>query len=1063
MMMRNQLASDLKGNNDSPKSFSSFTIILIFTLLILIGISFLPLINLKLRPSRSLQSVSVSFSWPRASAKVIEQEVTSKLEGLFSVIKGVEDISSQTSKGEGNIQISLKKNVNLDAIRFELASIIRQVYPKFPREVSYPILSLGTTGRKAQPIMTYTLNGSASPRIIQKYAEDHLVAKIATIKGVSEVNVYGSTPFEWEIKYDYEKIAALGLSVNEIIKAINNHNNEQNIGLVNQKRASDIHTIPLVIQTRHQGGSIWENLPIANQNGRIMYLSDIATTRLVEKQPDNYYRINGLNTINIVIYPSDNENHLRLAGVIKANIAALSSNLPIGYSLLTAYDTTEFIGKELRKIGFRTILSMVILLNFVLIISRQMKYLLLIVISLLANLIIAVIFYYILKLEIHLYSLAGLTISFGIIIDNTIVMVDHYHHQKNRKVLLAILAASITTIGALSMVFLLEESQRVNLVDFAFIITINLSVSILIALLFIPALMDKIRLKDRKKVTISWRKRRIARMTNIYGMGIKFTRKYKWVMIMLFILGFGIPVHWLPEKLEGESSLDSLYNKTIGGSTYQETLRPYTEKVLGGSLRLFTEYVFESSFYSEPERTTLYVRGTMPEGCTVQQLNDVVLKMENFISQYDEIESFQTSIRSYKNSSIRILFKKEHEFGGFPYFLKDALTGKAISLGGLDWSVYGVGRGFSNAIGSGGYKNSSIKLEGYNYEQLYAYAQTLGIWLLDNPRIKEYDLQGSNGWRVNTLHEYNMDFKNDVLAMNGYTILEYYNELRNRINQTSLNPVFVEGESHAVNLKTSNAQHAALWHFRNEPLNLNNSIIKIKDVATVEKRKTGNEIFKKNQQYQLFVLYDFIGPGKLSKIIRDEFIEQMKPQLPLGFKVSDGRNYSSWWNKKDKKQYYLIILVMVIIFVICSILLESLTQPLAIISMIPISFIGVFLTLYLFDINFDQGGFASFILLSGLVVNAGLYIINDFNNLRKQYPSRNEFGLYLKAYNQKIIPVILTIISSVLGLTPFIWQGQNEVFWFAFAAGAIGGLMFSIIALWIYLPLFLKLNIRVNS
>ena len=149
---------------------------------------------------------------------------------------------------------------------------------------------------------------------------------------------------------------------------------------------------------------------------------------------------------------------------------------------------------------------------------------------------------------------------------------------------------------------------------------------------------------------------------------------------------------------------------------------------------------------------------------------------------------------------------------------------------------------------------------------------------------------------------------------------------------------------------------------------------------------------------------------------------------------------------------------MVIIFVICSILLESFTQPLAIISMIPISFIGVFLTFYLFDINFDQGGFASFILLSGLVVNAGLYIINDFNNLRKQYPGRDGFSLYLKAYNQKIIPVILTIISSVLGLTPFIWQGQNEVFWFAFAAGAIGGLVFSIVALWIYLPLFLRLR-----
>jgi multidrug efflux pump subunit AcrB len=212
-------------------------------------------------------------------------------------------------------------------------------------------------------------------------------------------------------------------------------------------------------------------------------------------------------------------------------------------------------------------------------------------------------------------------------------------------------------------------------------------------------------------------------------------------MVLIALLGFGLPVHWLPEKLEGEGKLAAFYNQTLGSTLYQETISPFADKILGGSLRLFTAYVFESSFYAEPERTTLYVRGTMPEGCTVQQLNEVILKMENFISQYDEVASFQTYISGYNNSSIQIQFKEEHEFSGFPYFLKDALTGKAISLGGLDWSVYGVGRGFSNAL-LNGFKNSSIKLEGYNYEQLYDYASRMGEWLLENPRIREYDVQG---------------------------------------------------------------------------------------------------------------------------------------------------------------------------------------------------------------------------------------------------------------------------------------------------------------------------------
>ena len=179
--------------------------------------------------------------------------------------------------------------------------------------------------------------------------------------------------------------------------------------------------------------------------------------------------------------------------------------------------------------------------------------------------------------------------------------------------------------------------------------------------------------------------------------------------------------------------------------------------------------------------------------------------------------------------------------------------------------------------------------------------------------------------------------------------------------------------------------------------------------------------------------------------------------MPLGYKAQKPENFWSW-NRKDKKQYYLLLLIIIIIFFITSILFESLLKPLAVISLIPISFIGVFLTFYLFDFNFDQGGFASFILLSGLVVNAAIYIINDFNNLISRKGKAYTIRTYLKAFNQKIVAITLTILSTVLGLIPFIWGGQKEVFWFAFAVGAMGGLIFSLVAIVIYLPLFLKIK-----
>ena len=191
-------------------------------------------------------------------------------------------------------------------------------------------------------------------------------------------------------------------------------------------------------------------------------------------------------------------------------------------------------------------------------------------------------------------------------------------------------------------------------------------------------------------------------------------------------------------------------------------------------------------------------------------------------------------------------------------------------------------------------------------------------------------------------------------------------------------------------------------------------------------------------------------------MVAENTSESLNSWLPLGYKTRIPER--GYWGEKDKNQYYLIFLVIAIIYFICSILLESLLQPLAVIAMIPISFIGVFLTFSIFDFNFDQGGYAAFILLCGLSVNSALYIINDYNNFRKSRPNSPGIKVYIKAFNHKIIPVILTIFSTILGLIPFVIGGQNEVFWFAFAIGAMGGLLFSLVAVVVYFPVFLRLK-----
>lgn len=1036
---------------------SSFSIITLFVALAIIGGTLIPMLSIQLTPSSSSSSIEVSYSWSDASAKVLEQEVSSKLEGLFNGIKGVKEVHSTSNKGNGNIQIAFKKNTDMDAARFELATLIRQAYPKLPQGVSYPDLSMNLSGEGQSTLLSYSINAHESPYFIKKHIDDYLVPKLAVKEGVSRVNTYGAAPYEWMITYDAPRLFELGLSVGELGGAINRYFSKRELGKakIDWKETGETREIAVRLEYGNTKDLNWDMIPIGQIEGRVIYLRDVAKVRFQEGAVPAYYRINGKNMVNMVLTPEKGANTIRLAEQLREDIARLSKELPAGYEVKLTYDSTSKLTEELQKIKMRSIFSLLILLLMAIALYRDIKYLSILFLSIGINLLIAVIFYYFFQVELQLYSFAGITISFGIIIDNTVIMLDHLKKNGNKKVFLAILSATLTTIAAVVVVFLLEESQQANLADFAIVIAINLGVSLGVALYFVPALMDKFNLKYQPPLFSRKAKKVPLWLAKKYEGFLLFARKkpVKWILFVLIILGFGIPLHLAPQKMEGEGKWENLYNHTLGNSWFSENIRPELEKYIGGSLRLFIENVFESSYYAEPERTSLQVRGSMPEGHTIDQLNEVVMEMERYIASFKEVSLFETQVFNHRNGSISIFFKDEYEAGSFPYTLKNLLQEKAVSLDGLDWSITGVGRGFSNALGND-YKSNRVELRGYNYDDLYAYAEMLGEQLVaqSNGRVKEIEI-GSGGWNTQVLQEYYLDFYPQELALAQVGAGQLYNALANQLHSGSLQAIVHDNELQEVKLVSSRYEQINVWDLQNEPLIIGEDQFKLGKLAGITRKKTGNTINKENQEYKLVVAFDFIGPTMLAQKFTEERIKELTEILPIGY-AAEQPSYG-YWNQEDKKQYYYLFVIIGIIFFICAVLLESLRQPFAIIAMIPISFIGVFLTFYLFDFNFDQGGYASFILLSGISVNAALYIVNDFNNLRKEFPSIDNFRLYLKAYNRKIVPIFITIISTVGGLVPFVWGGQKEVFWFSFAVGSMGGLIFSILGIWVFLPLLI--------
>ena len=1044
--------------NRSQRGIPAFSVLLIMAALAVIGVAMLPMLNVQYTPSPVERKIDVSFTWPDASARLIEQSVTSRIEGALSAITGSESVSSRSSKGSGRVTIRFRKGTEMAAARFEVASAIRNLYPKLPEEVSYPAISIATGGTRESDMLVYTIKADLPSRRIEEYVEAHMSTPLSQTEGVGKVSLSGVTPFEWVITFDPKAMEVNGISAADLAAAFRDYFRSDVIGLTTLPHADGTDR-SIVLKLRNRASLNFGDIPIARRNGRIYHLRDFATARWCEAPPSTYFRINGLNTISLSIGCEASTNMLRVAENVKEEMQRLQAAFPPGISATLTYDASEYVSGELHKIYLRTLLCVAILMLFVYLVSRDFNYLLIIAVTLAVNILVAVVFYNLLNLDIHIYTLAGITVSLGIIIDSSIIMVDHYSYYRNRRVFVSILGALLTTIGALGIVWLLPEKQQASLTDFSLVIVINLVVSLIVALLFIPALLDKFPLKRSMTVSSVKRRRLTVRVSRAYARFIGWGRRHRWLFIVALIWGFGIPTFLLPEKIEPEKGETpgrgtELYNKIMEGRFMTEH-RSFLDKFLGSSLHLFHTATSRYNNFREPEQKVLYVNAGMAEGCTVQQLNDVVRHMENYICQFDEVDMFRTRITSYDNARIEITFKPEYENSGFPSMLKQELTSAAINFGGATWRVWGIDdNSFNNNIVSS-YRSNQIRLRGYNYDQLAAYADRLIDSLSTNRRVSEPEIMDGDAWTL-PHNEFTIRYDDERIAATGLDVSDYYTILNTMLYQSRLPSVYNGEELQQVILESGDRDRFDRWHIANAQVGIDSLRTKLSTVGTIEKHRTGISIRRSKQSYEILVGFDFIGSYELGKRLIERTVRQLNDEiLPIGFRAdSPSHNFG---RKEKQQQAWLILLVVAIIYTMCTILFESLRKPLVIILMIPISFIGVFLSFGWSDFIFDQGGFAAFVLLCGIVVNAGIYLINEEDTCAAISGKRG-IALYLKAFNHKIVPISLTILSTILGLAPFLYDGPEEVFWFAFAIAAISGTFFSVVALLIYLPIFLPMR-----
>lgn len=987
----------------------TFSILLTMCILMLIGAALAPGLDIgsEPRPERG-KTLSISYWWGGKSAKVVEQNVTSRIEALVSSVRGVESVSSVSRFGSGNVEAHLKKTADVSSVKFEIASLLRQMRGKLPSDMSYPSLSGGEvdTGHDndaAVQVLSYQVFADMPDEQIRQIVEREVKPKMEHVEGVQRVDVTGGTTQYMEIAYDARSLAVYGVTGYDIAEAVRSFAGREDV--VGSIAVDAGHVIvPLLLSTAQEMSGL-EKMPVKMVNGKTIYLNDMASCTLRQRQPDEYYRMNGMNTIYLNVYAEKDASVVKTVGEVKR----LAVCPPMTFK--QTYDRAEEQLSEFHTLVLRSSATLVILLLFVWLSGgRSWRYLGIVACTLAANVLLAVIIYRLLDLRLHPFSMAGITVSLGIIIDSTIVMVDHYGYYRDRKAFLGILAAMLTTIGSLVVVFWLPDSLRRDLKDFSIIVMVNLAVALVVALLFAPALVEACRYSNRDVRGIGSR-RKIVRFTRWYEkyVWVAQHKVWRWGMLILFA-GF-----------------------------------------FAGALKLFADCLDTNAFRPKDEEMRLHIQAKMPLGGSVHELNDKVKEVEAFLAEFDKIKRYETSV-SWWGATIDVSFKEDALRTSFPFLLENKVIGKVVTIGGADWSTYGVSdRGFSNSLNLQ-YRENRIEIAGYDYDRLYRYAEDICKDLRRNPRVADIIVETPG--QEHQEDEIYMEYDNRMLALDSVRPEAIHSSLHSMLAEADAGDICVKRQGKAARfaLKTHAVVRPAgkeafdLWQLKNAYVETSDRSLRPNDFMAVNRREAKNCIPRENQEYVLRVAFNVIGSYSYTSRYIRQMTEKYDKLFPVGFRCLDN---GFWDDEADGTQYWLIGLVAVIIFWICAMLFESFMQALTVVLLIPVSFIGLFLSYWITGVPFGTGGFAAMVLLCGLTVNAGIYIICEYRNS----------GSYIRAFNHKIVPIMLTILSTVLGMIPFLIDGSDDQpFWYSLAVGTVGGLAFSMLPLLFFMPLTMKVR-----
>ena len=688
-----------------------------YTVVALLGVAAWRNIPIEMLPETDLPRLTVQGSWRGASSETVEAFLTAPLEAVIQQVDGVEKIRSESFEDRGTgtavITIEFQRDTDMDFARLDLSERIATLEQDLPPGVDrvnvQPYIP-DEFEEQSRPFLSYTFTGPYTLEALRQHLEDVIQPEISQVDGVALVVVFGGRDRRLEIELDEDEIGALGLDPRTVRQAISDLDLVREAGLIREGELE--RTITIV--NRPSSAEDVRNAVITSAGGTPVRVADIAAVYDTYEEARQLSRIDRQASVGFLVLKGIGVNTVRVADAGKARLEKLERLNPYQSELILVYDQSEDIERQLTALRTRAAFSAVVIFFLLLSFLRSFGSAALVFTTIAFSVLIALNLIYFGGLTLNLLTLTGLAMGFGLIVDNSIVVLENVYRRWQggeeaasaaeggaKEVVLPILASTATTLIVFVPFVYLQGELLVFYVPLAIVVALTLVASLFVAFTFVPALSARLLAVGTRRSSSHRGERRQPLYMRFYSDVVAFTVRFPLVAMTITAMAFG------------------------------------------SSYYLFDRYVSTWARWGGggDGRTYIEVRITLPRGSNLERTDQLMQYFEERVEQIPEVGRFTSHVRA-EFGRMEVTFPASIENTQVPVVIKEQMVAFSHTFTGAEVRVYGYGPSFYG--GGASAPNYHIQVLGYNYERVRDIAEALGQRLARLSRVVDVDTNSSS-------------------------------------------------------------------------------------------------------------------------------------------------------------------------------------------------------------------------------------------------------------------------------------------------------------------------------